>query len=153
MSVLHIFLLYFVFLKIHVICGQSPVGRHACGPPVFQALPSYQIIFNRCRVLEAIPSKLWELMDFEGYDDSKILSDGKENFESPIFRFPRAITIILFENEIFRDIFKDSGQHFNLQLLKLYILIKFDFFLKKHSKSHWIFLEYWATKKSPAAQI
>jgi hypothetical protein len=51
-------------------------------------------------------------------------SNGKKYFKSSIFRFPRAITVILLENVIFSEIFKDSGQHFDLQLLRQCIPIK-----------------------------
>ncbi len=127
MSILHFFLVYFVFSKIHVICGQSPAGRYACGPPVFQALSPYQISGRYLLRLTSSGSDTIKIVRTEGfqgiYGDSKFFSDIKDYFECSVFRFPSAITVILFENEIFRGIFKDSGQYFHLQLLKLRIFV------------------------------
>jgi hypothetical protein len=59
------------------------------------------------------------------YGGSKNFSYARKYFESTFFGIPRVLTVVLLENVIFLDIFKDSGQHFDLQLLKFCIPSKF----------------------------
>jgi hypothetical protein len=45
-------------------------------------------------------------------------------FEYSDFEFPHVVIVVLLKNDVFRDIFKDSGQQIDLQLLKLWLLIE-----------------------------
>jgi hypothetical protein len=47
-----------------------------------------------------------------------------QNSEYSDFEFPHVLIVVLLKNAVFREIFKDSGQQIDLQLLKLWLLIE-----------------------------
>jgi hypothetical protein len=60
----------------------------------------------------------------ELYGGSKISTKKNKIFEYSDFEFPHVLIVVLLKYAVFRDIFKDSGQQIDLQLLKLWILIE-----------------------------
>ncbi len=54
----------------------------------------------------------------------KISSKKTKIFEYSEFEFLHVLIVVLLKNAVFKDIFKDSGQQIDLQLLKLWLLIE-----------------------------
>jgi hypothetical protein len=54
----------------------------------------------------------------------KISSKKSKIFEYSDFEFHQVLIVVLLKNTVFRDIFKDSSQQIDLQLLKLWLLIE-----------------------------
>ncbi len=142
-----VFVLFRNFSGIDVICGHSLVGSHACGPPIFQILLSYQ----NFKPISLTVGEFWkryhqneQLCKLRG---GLLVVSCQANFVCVIiFRFIKVPSYTVYMKCIFQDFLVDPVQHSHPQQLKFWMLAYLDLVLITIIRNQKVNVNFWSKR-------